>query len=211
MKKFRGWCHTAKRHAWEEKQIKQNAILNFIPTIKNQSREIMKLKHDLYLFVDEKIPQDNGRFIMFSVEARGWRHSTKTSQQAFHPDDGKNPKCSTKLNFYQLCLTQICCRWKEVHSFLNARELLPSLPPFHRVGAKKGKHLEGALPILKISLFSYEIGYTFSLLFCSSQARLLAKNNINNKTFIFFVSQPRFMHNSEIYSSQLSRNNIKNV
>lgn len=86
MKKFRRWCHS-ERHAWAEKQIKQNAILNFSPTIKNQSREIMK--HDLYLFVDEKIPQDNGRFIMFSVEARGWRHSTKTSQRAFHPDDGK--------------------------------------------------------------------------------------------------------------------------
>lgn len=172
--------------AWAEKQIKQNAILNFSPTIKNQSREIMKLKHDLYLFVDEKIPQDNGRF-MFSIEARGWRHSTKTSQRRSTADDGKNPKCSTKLNFFQLCLTQICVDEKKFILSWTLESFFHRCPPFIGSEQRKENFSRSAPYTENFSLFFWNRIHFFSSFLLLKLARLLAKNNINNKTFIFFL------------------------
>lgn len=129
--------------------------------IKNQSRKIMKMKHDLFLFLlllAEKISRNHGEYNIFLLcmfwrlvsevtSGRWWRISreashliacqhfaVKTERKWSWEIKKKRFLKDTKLNFYQLCFIQICC-WKmkrKVHSFCEAvRVSFFSLPKFH--------------------------------------------------------------------------------
>lgn len=229
---FHGWCHCQwhvgaeyiKRGERDEGRWRGKAMpfLNFAPHQKSIMEDYEnETRSDPYLFFFvKKIPWNNGKifFSCFVLIKRGCDVIRQKRLIAFSSANSKaRNSILTNCVLYKFVL--LLQMKRKVHSVLRSERefrfsILAMLASFSSRDGWSEKRKKN-LKIFSLSLLWNRIHFFF---FPSHGSELLAftTNIINNKTFFFTFSSSfsccsRFMHNTEIYSSQLSRNNIKNV